>query len=296
MQVDPRVLRRYEVDDEDERLWQPGRGDLLRMRTWDIFSRVLPGSGLVLDVGGGPGAHAAHLADDGYEVLTVDPLLRHSRKAADRSRAVPGTRLGVASAEARSLPVRDGAVDVVLLMGPLYHLIGHDQRIAALREARRCLQPGGLLLAEMITRHAWVLDAATKDILEEPGIWQQFEHSMTTGLSLDPATDTGGGFFAYFHAIDDFRNELAEGDFGEIELIAVEGFGWLLSDLEERMANPDALLRAIRLTEREPTMIGASAHVIATARRPNPPTSTSFGSRQEAVRSHRRRPSPQVGG
>lgn len=268
------MLRRYETHDEDTRLWQPGQGDLLRLRTWDIFARVLPPSGVVLDVGGGPGTHAAHLADEGHEVLTVDPLPHHCRKAADRARARPDTRLGVASAEARSLPVRDGAVDVVLLMGPLYHLIEHGQRVAALQEANRCLRPGGLLVAEMITRHAWVLDASKKDLLDEPGIWEQFDRNITTGLSLDPARDTGDGFFAYFHAIDEFQREINEGGLGDVVLIAVEGFGWLLGDLERRMTHPDALLHAIQLTEREPSMLGASTHVIATATKPGPPATT----------------------
>jgi SAM-dependent methyltransferase len=268
VEVDRRVLRRYEVEDEDERLWRPGRGDLLRLRTWDIFSRRLPPSGRVLDVGGGPGAHAEHLAGAGYQVLTLDPLLSHTWQAAVRARTHPGNRMLVASAEARSLPVRDAAVDVVLLMGPLYHLIDHHDRLAALAEAGRCLRPGGLVVAEMITRHAWVLDATKNSLLATPGIWEQFHRNIETGCSQDPTADSGHGFFAYFHQLDEFRGELTEAGFADIDLIGVEGFGWLLGDLETRMTDPETLLRAIRLTEREPSMLGASAHVIATGRSP----------------------------
>jgi hypothetical protein len=52
------------------------------------------------------------------------------------------------------------------------------------------------------------------------------------------------------------------------KLLAVEGFAWLLDDLPQRMADPGNLLRAIRLTESEPSMLGASAHVIGSARLP----------------------------
>lgn len=62
MEIEGRVLRRYELTDEGERLWKPGLGDLVRLRTWDIFDRFLPPRGKIIDVGGGPGAHAAHLA------------------------------------------------------------------------------------------------------------------------------------------------------------------------------------------------------------------------------------------
>jgi SAM-dependent methyltransferase len=91
VEIDRRVARRYESIDEDARLWQPGKGDLVRLRTWDIFERFLPRSGRVLDVGGGPGTHAAHLAARGYEVTLVDPVPRHvelaTQRASDRSTA-----------------------------------------------------------------------------------------------------------------------------------------------------------------------------------------------------------------
>lgn len=270
MQVDPRVLRRYEFEDEDARLWQPGMGELTRLRTWDIFGRVLPPSGRVLDVGGGPGAHAAHLAEAGYSVLTVDPVWRHTRRAADRATAHAEAAFQVASAEARNLPVRRAWADVVLVMGPLYHLVESGDRMAALAEARRCLRPAGVVVVEMITRHAWVLDSARRQLLTTPGIWDQFDRNIASGLSLDPTQDTDHGFFAYFHRPDQLRDELASAGFTAVELIAVEGFGWLLGDLAAHMTDPEPLLRAIRLTETEPSMLGVSAHVLATARAPAP--------------------------
>ena len=47
----------------------------------------------------------------------------------------------------------------------------------------------------------------------------------------------------------------------------MEGFAWLLGDLAERMREPADLLRAIRLTEAEPSMLGVSSHVMGVARR-----------------------------
>ena len=98
----------------------------------------------------------------------------------------------------------------------------------------------------------------------------QFDRNIASGLSLDPTQDTDHGFFAYFHRPDQLRDELASAGFTAVELIAVEGFGWLLGDLAAYMTNPEPLLRAIRLTETEPSMLGASAHVLATARAPAP--------------------------
>lgn len=267
MEIDRRVSRRYESIDEDARLWQPGKGDLVRLRTWDIFERFLPPSGRVLDVGGGPGTHAAHLAAKGYEVTLVDPVPRHvelaTRRASDRSTASFEALLGAAG----DLPADDGSVDAVLLMGPLYHLVDRADRLAALHEARRVLRPGGRILAEVICRHAWVLDASVKGLLDSPTIWDDFELTIDTGLSQDPATMADGSFWAYFHRPDELWRELTDAGLDDIGLVAVEGYAWLLGDLEARMATPEQLLRAVRLTETEPSMLGCSAHVIGTATR-----------------------------
>lgn len=54
MDVADRVARRYEQVDEDQRLWLPDGGDLVRLRTWDIFDRYLPAGQRIVDIGGGP--------------------------------------------------------------------------------------------------------------------------------------------------------------------------------------------------------------------------------------------------
>ena len=59
--------------------------------------------------------------------------------------------------DARNLEWGDGSVDVVLLLGPLYHLPVRSDRIAALSEAFRVLKPGGLLFAVGISRFASTL-------------------------------------------------------------------------------------------------------------------------------------------
>lgn len=262
MEIDRRVARHYEVIDESDRLAKPGLGDLVRLRTWDVFDRFLPAGGSRLDVGGATGVHSEYLAEAGHDVLLVEPVTRHVEAARARSAG----RFRVEQGEARALPVPDASVDGVLLMGPLYHLIDRADRIAALREAIRVLRPGGVLLGEVIARHAWVLDATKQGLLGDPEVWEEFDRTIGSGLTQDPLAPREGGFFAYFHRMEELREELVEVGGRDVELVAVEGFGWLLDDLPGRMRSAGELIRAIRLTESEPSMLGVSAHVIGVAR------------------------------
>lgn len=268
MDIDERVARRYAQTDEDERLWIPGIGDLVRLRTWDIFDRLLPAGCAIADIGGGPGTHAAYLAGRGHQVALFDPIERHVHAARGRSAAQPDAAFDALLADARQVPLPDDSVDVALLMGPLYHLVDAPQRLLALREAARILRPGGHIVAEVITRHAWVIEATVRNLLSEPGIWEDFKRNLTTGLSQNPDHTPEGSFFAYFHRPDELEAELQTAGFDNVALIAVEGFGRILGDLATRMADPAPLLRSLRLCETEPSMLGVSAHIIGWAHKP----------------------------
>ncbi|GAA2353328.1 class I SAM-dependent methyltransferase [Nonomuraea africana] len=264
MSTDERVLRHYALNDEAGRLWTTARGTLTRLRTWDIFERFLPGGGRVADIGGGPGAHASRLAALGYDVVLVDPVPQHI----DQASGVGGfsCRIG----DARSLPLPDAGFDAVLLMGPLYHLADAADRRLALREAFRVLRPGGRLLAEVIGRHTWIVDATSRKLLDDPGVWDTFELNLRTGQSNDPGSVPDEVFWAYFHRTEEVGPEVEGAGFVHERLVAVEGFAWLLGDLEELLGRPESLLRAIRLTESEPSMLGVSAHLMAVASKPAP--------------------------
>lgn len=265
MTMDERVRRHYALNDESARLWGTARGELTRLRTWDIFERFLPESGQVADIGGGPGTHASHLAALGYEVVLVDPVPRHIDLALEIAREAGfSCHLG----DARELPLPDASVDAALLLGPLYHLVDTADRHRALHEAFRVLRPGGRLLAEVIGRHTWIIDATSQDRLGGQDIWDTFDLNLRTGVSNDPNRVPDEVFWAYFHRADTVGPEVERAGFNHERLVAVEGFAWPLGNLEELLRNPEDLVRVIRLTESEPSMLGVSAHMIAVASKP----------------------------
>jgi 2-polyprenyl-3-methyl-5-hydroxy-6-metoxy-1,4-benzoquinol methylase len=157
-------LRRFYAEEyvEDVRLTRSPHGRLEFVRTVELLRRVLPAPpARVFDVGGGTGIHARWLAEAGYEVTLVDLMEEHVEQAA----AIEGVDASVG--DARALAAPDDSFDVVLLLGPLYHLVEADDRGLALREAARVARPGAVVAAAAIGRYAGLLDFGAHAGLDE---------------------------------------------------------------------------------------------------------------------------------
>jgi ubiquinone/menaquinone biosynthesis C-methylase UbiE len=249
-----------------------GHGALEFARTNILLDRYLPGPASdVIDVGGGPGRYALWLAERGYRVHLVDPVPLHIEQARIASASQPGR--GLASAEtgdARELRFPDESADAVLLLGPLYHLPERDDRIRALSEARRVCRPGGVVIAAAISRFASAIDGLRGGYLADPAFAGIVAGDLQDGHHRNPSGHPAYFTTAYFHRPEELAAECDAAGLTHQETLAVEGFAWLLPDLDQWLAD-DArravLLSTLAQLEAEPALMGASAHLLCVARR-----------------------------
>src|SRR3954469_21142097 len=81
--ITPEIIEYYtDRYDEAGRLTSSADGVLEMVRTRELLRRHLPPApATVLDVGGGTGAHARWLVEEGHSVHLVDPVQRHLDQA-----------------------------------------------------------------------------------------------------------------------------------------------------------------------------------------------------------------------
>lgn len=260
-ELHPHIAAYYDEQyDEAERLSITAFGRLELERTKELLSPELPPlPAHVLDVGGGPGVYAAWLASLGYAVTLIDPVARHLEQAAEHA------TFTVESGDARALRAADASADAVLMLGPLYHLPDPDDRAQALREANRVVKPGGLIAAAFISRQAPILDLASKLRINDDAT-----HSLLTTLNQRGTNDFEAGFtVAYFHTVDEVRQDFKAAGLAEPAIYGIEGplFPLICSGLVEEEAEYfEAALRAARLADDHPELLPASAHLLAVTR------------------------------
>jgi ubiquinone/menaquinone biosynthesis C-methylase UbiE len=261
----------YEIFDEAGRL-RSGLGKLEFERAKAVVRRFLPPPpAVVLDVGGGPGPYSLWLARLGYEAHLIEPSAR-LHAAAKRNAARTGRKplFHCLRGDARSLEFPAGRADAVLLFGPLYHLTEASDRQRALAEARRVLKKGGLLFCAGISRFASAIDGLSREFIKDPVFRRIIGRDLTDGRHRNP-TDRPDYFTdAYFHEPSGLKREVEKAGFISCRVLAVEGLGILLRDIDGAWADPGLrkkVLSLIERTESEPAILGISPHLLAVARK-----------------------------
>ena len=267
----PEILEHYAAVNEAGRL-ATDSGPIEYERTKQIVERYLPPPpAIVLDVGGATGVYSCWLAAKGYETHLVDPVAKHVEEA-ERASSLLEPRLASARlGEARALPWPDGFADVVLLLGPLYHITERSGRIAALRESARVLRSGGWLFAAAISRFASLLDGLRREMLSRPEFADMVERDLADGQHRNETGRPEYFTTAYFHRPEELIAELSDASLRHEATFGLEGPAWLLADIDARCSDAvrrAELLGAVERIEREPSLLGASAHFLAVARKP----------------------------
>ncbi|HEY1380185.1 MAG TPA: class I SAM-dependent methyltransferase, partial [Gemmataceae bacterium] len=258
--VPPETLGHYQAGVEESRL-AAGPGRLELARTQEVIERYAPPPpAVVYDVGGGPGVYACWLARRGHAVHLLDAVPLHVEQALAASRNQPDHLLaGATVGDARSLPYPDNGGDVVLLLGPLYHLTDRDGRVRAWREAARVLRPGGVVLAAAISRFASVLDGLRAGFLADDAFAGIVAADLRTGQHRNTTGHPAHFTTAYFHRPEELRAEAEEAGLRHETTLAVEGVAWLLGNFDDWWGDParrERLLWAVRAVEAEPALMG----------------------------------------
>ncbi|MEH7076313.1 class I SAM-dependent methyltransferase [Neobacillus drentensis] len=116
----------------------------------------------VFDIGGGPGRYSLYLAEKGHRVSLLDLSKRNIEVAKEKSFEIGIQLNDYIHGNALELDYLDKTYDVILLMGPLYHLVKESDRRTAVEGALKLLKPNGIIVASFISNYAPLQDYLSK--------------------------------------------------------------------------------------------------------------------------------------
>lgn len=146
------VVENYENYREENRLTTNNARKIEFITTARIMDELIPANSKVLDCAAGTGIYAFYLAEKGHEVTATDITPRHI-EVINNTLKDKSYKMNTAVLDATDMSMfADESFDVVLNMGPFYHLLTQEQRNRCMSESLRVLKKGGLLFTAYIPR------------------------------------------------------------------------------------------------------------------------------------------------
>lgn len=160
------LIKYYNKFNEDKRLTR--RHGIIEYRTaMEYINKYLSTmtNPKIIDIGAGTGAYSIPLSEK-YDVTAIE-LVKHNlmtlKNKSNKVKAYLGTATDLSKFD-------DNTFDVVLLFGPMYHLISNEDKLKALSEAKRILKDNGLIFISYymneyaIITHGFIENTIKEDI------------------------------------------------------------------------------------------------------------------------------------
>lgn len=187
------------------------------------MDRFIDEQSKILDVGGGPGRYAIYLAKKNNKVTLLDLSVKNI-ELARRNAKIEGVELeDYIHCNALNLSKKiSDTFDVVLCMGPLYHLTEEKERKKVMNECIKRLKPGGILFASFISAYAPIIDFIKNYPQNILGFKENLLNYLEDGRNI-VSSENPGFTTAYFINPSDINKFMTNFALQELVIAGVEG-------------------------------------------------------------------------
>ncbi len=253
------IEKHYNKHPEDKRLLRR-HGIVEFETTMHHLRRFLHPNDLILDVGAGTGRYTSALMAEGYKVKAVELVKRNIEVFIKREPTAD-----VVQGDARNMSfIPTASADVTLLLGPLYHLIGDEEKMKALNEAKRVTKPGGVIFVAYLMNEYSILsycfdEDRITDLLSRGMVDEKFHVQVEEGELYD------------YVRLEDVNRLNEKAGMERITIFSPDGAADYMRTRLNRMSD-ETFARFIdyqKIISERQDLIGAGSHIVDVLRCPN---------------------------
>ena len=245
-----KVKEYYKNFNERDRLTNDNSGKLEYEMTMRILSKYLPKNAKILDLGGATGVYSFPLAEIGYEVYLSDlsEELINQAKEQNESKTKEIKSCDVVNAIDLSIYANE-QFDVVLLFGPLYHLLEESERKQCLNEVNRVLKNNGMIFASFIpylSGSVAIIDRYFRhpEQVNEKNLEEVFKTGKFNNMS-DNGFQEG-----YYPSSEEIEELFDNCNFEKIDIKSIRGIGYEKEDNIYNITDKKVFDKIMELIER----------------------------------------------
>lgn len=212
------IEEKYNNYQEDERFNRKSQSFEFRT-TMQYIQKYLKKGSKILEIGAGTGRYSITFAKMGYDVTAVDlvetnlKVLRENAKGLDNLKSYQG--------DALNLQFEDNSFDMVLCLGPMYHLFNKKDKDRAISETIRVCKPNGVCMFAYLTHSS---------IIWAYGVRKGSLRNLAYALNKDGSIkDVPEEIFSSFF-IEDFAKQFEKTNTTFLKNVATDGLAPMMRD------------------------------------------------------------------
>jgi len=212
----------------------------------------------ILEVGAGTGRYSFYYLNKGHAVTTLDIVSKNVEIMKEKAKSIKSGNIDIKLGDARDLSqFESNTFDVVLCLGPIYHLPKPEDRIKCIDECIRVLKPDGILAVAYINRYAsYVIHISRdKNYINDESLRNIAEYGMEYKNEEDRNC-------FYFSTYDEMEETMASFNVEKLEHVGTDGIVHMMRDNINAL-NEDEFNKWLDyhfMTYKNPTLIGYSLH------------------------------------
>ena len=248
------IINKYNEYDEETRLIKDRGHHVEYLTTMRYIQKFLKPNAKILEIGAATGRYSIALAEMGYDVMAVDLTPKNVEIMKAKSRHLKN--FNCMAADALDLSVfADKTFDIVLNLGPMYHLFNQKDKQRAVDETIRVTKKGGICMFAYIPCAALMAGYG----LRHQGAARLVDIMDKKGRFKDVPEEVFNAFY-----IEDFKKLFAQTNTKYLTNVASDGISYIMREWLEQLSDKDyeAFLKWHFLTCERLDQQGYSCHLL----------------------------------